>query len=371
MIHRFLILMDPPDHTRLRQLVSRAFSPKVADAARPMIEQSADELLDRLEPTGSADLLSTYAYRLPVLVICRLLGVPPDDDVRFRGWVADMVVGLDVGGVISRTALARADAAATALDGYFRDLISRRRVTPQDDLLSELIGAADGDDRLSEDELVAFATLLLAAGHETTANLIGNGLWHLFGNPDQLEAFRGADQPGRRRAVEELLRYDSPVQLVQRITTEEITIGATSIPAGRPVIGLLGAGNRDPDRFDRPGQLDLDRRDCHPLSFGFGAHHCLGAALARTEAEIALGHLVDRFGDLRPQIAPAAMATNHRLPRSARASLHVALNRRSRAGLAAGPWPSACLGRPLASNSLGETRARPVARSPPATQPYH
>ncbi len=302
MTRRFLILMDPPDHTRLRQLASRAFSPRVSEAARPMIAKLADELLDRLEMAGSAELLSSYAYRLPVLVICRLLGVPAEDDVRFRRWVADMVVGLDVGGVLSKGALGRADAAAVAIDRYFRDLISQRRRQPQDDLLSTLIAAADGDDRFSEEELVAFATLLLAAGHETTANLIGNGLWHLFEHPDQLERFREADQPARSQAVEELLRYDSPVQMVQRATTAEVTIGTTTIPAGRAVMALLGAGNHDPERFADPDRLDISRADCHPLSFGFGAHHCLGAPLARAEAEIALGHLLDRFPRLRPQI---------------------------------------------------------------------
>ena len=297
MIDRFLIFLDPPDHTRMRGLASRAFTPRVAEAARPMIETVARDLLDELEPRGQSDLLADYFYRLPTRVICELLGVPPDDVGPFHAWIQEIVKLLDVverGG----SHLPEADRAAVELDRYFRSLIARRRAEPADDLLSALVAARDDGDRLSEEELVSFAVLLFAAGHETTSNLMGNGLFHLFEHPDQLRLFRD-DADGRLNGVDELLRFDSTIQLNQRIPMEDVEIGGTRIAAGRPLISLLGAANRDPDRFEDPDQLDVKRPDCQPMSFGFGLHHCLGAALARVEAEIGLGALLDRFPDLR------------------------------------------------------------------------
>ncbi|MGI9603770.1 MAG: cytochrome P450 [Acidimicrobiales bacterium] len=297
MVNRFLILMDPPDHTRMRRLASRAFTPRVADAARPMIEKTALELLDQLEPRGGADLLRDYFYQLPTRVICDLLGVPPDDVGPMHDWVRQIVRVLDVsergGGYITEV-----EAAAVELDRYFRSLIARRRNQPADDLLSALVAARDEGDQLSEEELVAFSVLLFAAGHETTSNLMGNGLWHLFANPTQLHRFR-AEPDLRANAVDELVRFDSPIQLTQRVPTEPVEIGGVPLPARRSVVTVLGSANRDPTRFDQPDVLDLGRPDCQPMSFGFGIHHCLGAALARVEAEVGLGLLLDRFGDLR------------------------------------------------------------------------
>ena len=301
MANRFLILMDPPDHTRLRSLASRAFTPRVAEQARPMIETIAHDLLDRHEQAGRMDLIEAYAYQLPVIVICRLLGVPESDFPRFHKWVNDLVVGLDVISVLSPRAARRANDATVALDTYFRDLIASRRREPGDDLLSSLVSASDDGDRLSEEELVAFAVLLLAAGHETTANLLGNGMWHLFANQDQLDALR-TDADLGPNAVNELLRYDSPIQLVQRIATTDIEIGGEEVAAGRRVVGLLGAANRDPERFDAPDELRLHRENCQPMSFGFGIHHCLGAALARVEAEVGLRVLLDRHPNLRCEL---------------------------------------------------------------------
>lgn len=297
MLDRFLILMDPPDHTRLRGLASRAFTPRVADAARPMIEKIALELLDGLEPKGEADLLADYFYQLPTRVICELLGVPPEDVDPFHEWVRQIVRVLDVN---ERGAgnIDDVEAAARELDRYFRTLIERRRATPADDLLTKLVVASDEGDKLTEEELVAFAVLLFAAGHETTSNLMGNGLWHLFAHPEQLHRFR--EEPAiRANAVDELLRYDSPIQLTQRIPVEPTTVGGVPVAAGRSIVNIMGAANRDPDRFPDPDTLDLGRPDCQPLSFGFGVHHCLGAALARTEAEVGLGLLLDRFPRLR------------------------------------------------------------------------
>ncbi len=295
---RLLISMDPPDHTRIRGLASRAFTPNVVEKLRPDIEALAHRLLDELEPQGGAELLESYCYRLPVIVICGLLGVPVEDHERFGAWVPDVVAGLDAMAVASKKVRQRADAAAIALDRYLRALIDRHRLDPADDLLSALIAAADGEDRLSEDELVAFAALLLIAGHETTANLIGNGLWHLWRNADQFHRWR-ADTEVRHSGVEELLRYDSPVQLAERIPTEDIEIGDTTIAAGRFVMVMLGAANRDPQRFSSPERLDLGRDEGPSISFGFGIHHCIGAPLARAEAEVALSTLFDRLPRLR------------------------------------------------------------------------
>lgn len=295
---RFLILLDPPDHSRLRSLASRAFTPKVAESARPMIEKTAQQLLDDLESRSGGDLLAEYAYRLPTLVICELLGVPPGDVGPFHKWVRDIVRILDIVDRGDKAKLADADRAAVELDRYFRELIALRRSQPADDLLSALVRARDDGDRLSEEELVAFAVLLFAAGHETTSNLIGTGLWHLFDHPDQLRFF-SANPDARLHAVDELLRYDSPIQLNQRIPLEDVEIGGKVIPANRSVVNLLGAANRDPARFPDPDRLDLERPDCQPMSFGFGIHHCLGAALARVEAEIGLGAVLDRFPRLR------------------------------------------------------------------------
>ncbi len=301
LVQRLLISLDPPDHTRIRALASRAFTPRVVERLRPDIESLAHRLLDDLALDGGTELLESYCYKFPVIVICDLLGVPSDDHEQFGAWVPDVVAGLDATAVTSRKIRQRADDAAVLLDRYLRKLIDRRRTNPDDDLLSALIAAADGDDRLTEDELVAFAALLLIAGHETTANLMGNGMLHLWRHADQFHRWR-TEPELRARGVEELLRYDSPVQLVQRIPVEPLEVGGASIAPGRFVIVLLGAANRDPERFSDPHRLDLGRDEGPPLSFGFGIHHCIGAPLARVEAEVALGALFDRFPRLRVEL---------------------------------------------------------------------
>lgn len=299
---KLLISLDPPDHTRIRGLASRAFTPRVVERIRPDIEALAHRLLDELEGDGGAELLDTYCYRFPVIVICGLLGVPAADHERFGAWVPDLVAGIDAAAVASRRVRQRADTAAVQITRYLKDLIEVRRSDPQDDLLSALITAAEGEDRLTEEELIAFAALLLIAGHETTANLIGNGLWHLWRNADQFHRWR-AEPELRANGVEELLRYDSPVQLAQRIALQSIELGDTRVAAGRFVMLLLGAANRDPERFTHPERLDLGRREGPPMSFGFGIHHCIGASLARAEAEVGLGVLFDRFPRLRIELA--------------------------------------------------------------------
>ncbi len=259
------------------------------------------ELLDGIELRREAELMSEYAYQLPVRVICHLLGVPAADFPRFRGWVVDLVRRFDVADPGSKKVTARGDVAAAELDRYIRELAARRREEPTDDLLSALVHAVDEGDRLDEDELVSVVVLLLAAGHETTANLIGNSVWHLSRHREQRERWRREPEL-RRNAVEELLRYDSPVQMVQRIAVEDLRMRGVRIPKGRLVIPLIGAANRDPERFTDPDRLDLARAAGSPASFGFGAHHCLGAALARVEGEVALAALYDRLPRVRPAV---------------------------------------------------------------------
>jgi cytochrome P450 len=301
MERRFLTGIDAPDHTRLRGLVSRAFTPRVVAEATPIIEKIAQEVIDQLEPSGEADLLADYAYQVPVRVICEMLGVPADDYAMFHEWVVDVVARFDIANVGSKTLVRKADNATVALTRYLLKLADERRNEPRDDWLSKLVAIADEGDRLDEDELVSVVVLLLGAGHETTANLIGNAVWHLHRNPEQLSLWKDAPEI-RRNAVEELLRYDSPIQMVQRIALEDLEIGGVPIPKGRMIIPLLGAANRDPKRFTDPNRLDLGRADCRPVSFGFGVHHCIGAALARAEGEIAIAVLYDRFPGLRPTV---------------------------------------------------------------------
>lgn len=301
MVRRSLLTIDAPDHTRLRALVARAFTPRTVVEARSTIEKIAHELLDDIERRDDADLIADYAYQVPVRVICQMLGVPADDFSMFHRWVVPLVARFDVANIGSKTIGREADQATVALRRYVLDLADRRRSEPRDDLISTLVAIADDGDRLGEDELVSVLILLLVAGHETTANLIGNACWHLHLNPEQHRRWR--EEPAiRGPGIEELLRYDSPIQMAQRISMEDIEYGGVLIPRHRLVIPLIGAANRDPGQFVDPNRLDLGRPDVHPASFGSGAHHCIGAALARAEGEIALSTLYDRLPRLRPTV---------------------------------------------------------------------
>lgn len=281
------LLLDPPDHNRLRGLVSKAFTARRIQRLRPGIERLVDRLADGLRAAGSADLIADFAYPLPVTVICQLLGVPTEDQVRFRGWSAALARGLDPEIVLPAGTGERRHAARAELHAYFAELTERRAVEPGDDLISALVALRDSGSGLSTAELLATCTLLLVAGHETTVNLIGNGMLTLLRHPDQLATLR-ADPDLIAGAVEELLRYDPPVQLTGRVALADTTLAGQPIPAGQPVVLLLAAANRDPTVFADPDRLDLRREPSRHLAFGLGIHFCLGAPLARLEAEIAL-----------------------------------------------------------------------------------
>jgi cytochrome P450 len=294
---------DPPDHTRLRSLVSKAFTPRVVEGLRPRIQRMVDDLITRAERAGSMDLIEEFAYPIPVNVICEMLGVPIEDHERFKGWSLDIARGLDSVLLPPESDIPRRSGAARhALSDYFLGLIAERRAAPRGDLLSALIVAEEAGDKLSEAELVATCNLLLIAGHETTVNLIGNGTLALLRHPEELRRLR--DNPGLiASAVEELLRYDGPVQRTARIAGTDVTIGDRSIPKGAMVMPFIGAADRDPACFPEPDRLDLARADNRHIAFGLGIHFCLGAPLARVEGQIAIGTLVRRLPKLALEVA--------------------------------------------------------------------
>lgn len=297
---------DPPDHTRLRGLVSKAFTPRALERLRPEIQQIVDGLLDEVEARGSMDLVEEFAYPLPVRVICEMLGVPVKDHERFKAWGLDIARGLDAIMLPPDSEVGqRSVSGRRALADYFRGLIAERRAAPRDDMLSALIAAEEAGDKLNEEELLATCILLLVAGHETTVNLIGNGTLALLRHPDQLRKLR--ERPGLiGTAVEELLRFDGPVQRTARIPSEDVTIGGQTIGKGEMVMPFLGAADRDPTQFPDPDRLDITRADNRHIAFGMGIHFCLGAPLARMEGQIAINTLLARLPKLalatdRPQ----------------------------------------------------------------------
>jgi cytochrome P450 len=286
---------DPPDHTRLRSLVGTAFTPRVVEGLRPRIQQIVDGLIMHAQALGSMDVIEEFAYPIPVNVICELLGVPVADHERFKGWSLDIARGLDSIYRPADSEVPRRSAASRhAISDYFRDLIARRRAASRGDLLSALIEAEEAGDKLNEEELLATCILILIAGHETTVNLIGNGVLALLRNPDELRRLRAT--PGLiTSAVEELLRYDGPVQRTARVASAEATIGGRTIARGEMVMPFIGAADRDPAQFPDPDRLDLTRGDNRHIAFGWGIHFCLGAPLARLEGQIAIDALVRRL----------------------------------------------------------------------------
>jgi len=299
---------DPPDHTRLRSLVSKAFTPRVVEGLRPRIQKMVDELITRAEAVGTMDLIEEFAYPIPVNVICEMLGVPVEDHERFKGWSLDIARGLDSVWLPPESEIPkRSGAARHAIGDYMRGLIAERRASPRGDLLSALIAAEEAGDKLSEDELIATCILLLIAGHETTVNLIGNGTLALLRHPEELRRLR--ETPGLiTSAVEELLRYDGPVQRTARITSTAVTLGGRTIPKGEMVMPFIGAADRDPSQFPDPDRLDLGRADNRHIAFGWGIHFCLGPPLARVEWQIAIDTLVRRL----PRLALVNDEPEHR-----------------------------------------------------------
>ncbi len=290
---RSMLLQDPPDHTRLRTLVSKAFTPRAIEGLRGRIESMVEALLDAAVDRGEMDLIADLAYPLPASVICEMLGVPLQDRDHLREWSAEIARSLDAVIVADPDVIARANAAGVAIRDYFERLVTERRRAPRADILSGLIAAEEAGDRLSTDELFATVILLFLAGHETTANLIGNGMLALLRHPAELGRLR--DDPALiESAVEELLRYDSPVQRVSRLTTADVVIGDRTIPSGSLAIALLAAANRDPAYFPDPDRLDVARRDNRHLAFGSGIHFCLGAPLARLEGRVVFAALLRR-----------------------------------------------------------------------------
>ncbi|MFD5632715.1 cytochrome P450 [Streptomyces sp. NPDC127077] len=295
-----LLNMDPPDHTRIRRLVTRAFTPRRIERLREPIQRTADQLLDAVAAAERVDLIASYAAPLPIAVICDLLGIGPTDRLDFRSWT-DALVAPDP----TRPSLAKE--AVGSMVSYLTRLIADKRTAPADDLLSALIAVRDEEDRLSEDELMSLAFLILFAGYENTVHLIGNAVLTLLRHPDQLAGLR-ADPTRMSAAVEELARYDGPMPLaVRRFPTEDVTISGVTVPAGETVLLSLAAAHRDPHRFSDPDHFDIDRDATGHLALGHGIHYCLGAPLARMETEIALSALLDRFPDLALDVPPGEL----------------------------------------------------------------
>ena len=293
---RHMLTVDPPDHTRLRRLVSAAFSPRRVEALRAHVQTIADDLLDDIAaqgPDSRVDLVRAFAFPLPFTVICELLGVPAPDRAPLGQGFTKLLVPTS-----TPAEYAAAKEASDAVVGMLGALVEAKQKDPGDDLVSALISARDGDERLDNQELLSTIFQLIVAGHDTTASLIGNSLVALFRNPVQLAELR-ADPTKIPRAIEEFLRYDAPVpHSTFRYTAEPVHLGGVAIPAGAQVIICLAAANRDAGRYTRPERLDLDRGEARHLAFGHGIHHCLGAPLARMEGQLALGTLLRRFPQL-------------------------------------------------------------------------
>ena len=285
---RSMLFHDPPDHTRLRSLVSKAFTPRSVAELEPRIRRVVQELLDDMEGRDRFDLISDFAFPLPVTVIAEMLGVPAQDIDRFRDWSND--IALTVEPTLDDEQTRRMEESFQELLDYFEDIIERRLKEPQDDMITALLNVEAEGDRLSRGELLATLTLLLVAGNETTRNFIGNGMLALLKHPDQLQRLR--DNPDMLdSALDEILRYDSPVQIDQRTVYEDVEIRGHRIRAGQRVINAIGAANRDPEVFANPDKLDIGRREKSHLSFGRGIHYCLGSPLAMMEGRIAFSSL--------------------------------------------------------------------------------
>jgi cytochrome P450 len=290
--------LDSPDHTRLRALVHKAFTPRLIEQMRDEIQELTDELLDAVEAKGHMDLIADFALPLPLTIIGRILGVPAKDNDKFHRWTKTLLsAGTNKHYIVFIPTIMR-------FMGYLKKLIKERRAYPKDDLITALVQAKDGSDTLSGDEVLAMIFLLLVAGHETTVNLIGSGSLALLEHPDQLEKLR-CEPAIIKPAIEELLRFVCPVEMAtERYAREDITIAGTTIPRGELVLAVIGSANRDANYFDTPDFLVVTRENNKHLAFGLGTHYCLGAPLSRLEGQIAISTLIRRMPNLRLSIAP-------------------------------------------------------------------
>ncbi len=296
----WMVFRDPPDHTRLRKLVSRAFTPRAISLWQPRIIEVVDSLIAELAPLGHMDLIRDFAYPLPAVVIAEMMGVPPEDRDLFKDWSDDlMVLVFGARGITGRRQ--RAQSGLLELSEYLGGLVRRFRSAPEENLIHTLIRAQEGDDTLTDDEIVGTCILLLFGGHETTTNLIGNGMHALLAHPDQLERLRaGGTGEYLRQAIEEILRFDGPSKMQVRMAASDISVGDQLIRQHDMVYLVQAAANRDPEVFASPDRFDLQRNPTDHVGFGFGLHYCLGAAVARLEGSIALEALARRLPDLRP-----------------------------------------------------------------------
>jgi cytochrome P450 len=322
-LSRMMLNLDAPDHTRLRALVHKAFTPGLVANMLERIESLTDGLLDAAQVRGRMDLIRDYALPLPATIIAEMLGVPVTDRHKFHRWSSALVAASG-----STWGMLMMVPAMWAFLGYIRKLVKSREADPRDDLISALVHARDAGDRLSEDELLAMIFLLLVAGHETTLNLIGNGVLALLEHPAELDRLR-EDPDLIKPAVEELLRYDSPVQMSsERYAREAATIAGVTIARGETVVAMLGSANRDERQFERPDDLDITRAPNRHLAFGQGVHYCVGAPLARLEGQIAINTLLRRFPDLRLAVAPQALRRRRAVGLRGLVSLPIAVSRR-------------------------------------------
>ncbi len=289
---RSVLASDPPEHTFLRSIVNRAFTPRAVDALRPRMEAITRALLDEQPAEGEWDLVAGLAQPLPVIVIAEMLGIPPEDRAQFKEWSSSVALTTDV--MQSEASIESIRTATAALVDYFGAIVEERRRAPREDLISTLVQAETEGRRLTGDEVLAFAILLLVAGNETTTNLIGSGMRALLAHPEALAALR-ADPERIPAAIEEMLRYDGPVQGIVRFALRDTEVGGRAVRAGEVLMGMTGAANRDPEQFPDPARFDLDRQDARHLAFGQGIHYCVGAPLARVEAEIAFRALLARW----------------------------------------------------------------------------
>ena len=297
-LSRWLLLIDPPAHTRIRAIVREAFTPRLVAAMRPRIERIAESLIDDLATRDEFDLIRDFAAPLPVIVIAEMLGLPPEDGLKLKSW-SDALAAFMGASAIKPELVAGALRSVVELEAYFKEAIARRRGELGDDLMSTLLRASEGEEQLDEQELLSTCTVLLFGGHETTTNLIGNAVHVLLQRPDHAARVREAPDEQAPRVVDEVLRYESPVQRMGRVARGDFELAGATLRGGDRVFMVLGAANRDPEVFERPDVFDPDRRDdAKHLSFGIGPHFCLGAALGLLEGRVALTSLLRRLPQL-------------------------------------------------------------------------